>query len=201
MKTRLKYIIEEAKNPYFKSLANELYDFVESDALQIEEGNPNLFDKIISRWNWFEERYLSENRVRGAIIISLILLGVPSLIQLLDFSLVANNPTAREVYLRSLALELPNISYNSIMWVFILIMFNGLLGFLLSVGAALIIMRRKNWGTEIASIALVTKLVALNLLLFYIQQFSTIITASYQYIILQGIYFYQRKYIKKPFEK
>jgi hypothetical protein len=201
MKTRLNYIIEEARNPYFKSLANELYDFVESDAIHVEEGNPNQFDKIISRWNWFEKNYLSEYRVRGVIIISLLLLGVPSLIQLLDFSLVANDPIARGVYLKSLALELPIISNNSTMIVLILIMFDGLLGILLSLGATLLLLRRKNWGTEIASIVLVTKLVALNLLLFYIQQFATIITASYQYLILQGIYFYQRKYIKKNLRK
>jgi hypothetical protein len=201
MKIKLDYIIDKAQNPHFISLANELQDFVESDALQTVIEKPNLFDKIITRWNWFEGNYLSENRVRGAIIVSLVLLGVPSFIQLLNFSLVANNPVTRGAYLQSLALELPNISSNGTMWVFIIIMSNGLLGFLLSLGSALIVMGKKNWGTEIASIALVTKLVALNLLLFYIQQFATIITAGYQVIILQGIYFYQRKYIKKPLAK
>jgi len=150
----------------------------------------------------FDTRTLRiENRVKGAIIVSLVLLGVPSFIQLLDFSMVANNPAARGAYLQSLALELPNISSNGSMLVFILIMSNGLLGVLLSLGGVLIVMGRKNWGTEIASIALVVKLVALNLLLFYIQQFATIITAGYQFIILQGIYFYQRKYVKKPLAK
>jgi hypothetical protein len=69
---------------------------------------------------------------------------------------------------------------------------------MLSLGATLMILGKKNAGTQTASIALVIKLVALNLIMFYIHQFTTIISAGYQFIILQGIYFYQRKYLKKP---
>ena len=201
MRLRLNIIIAETKNPNFKSLARELNDFLDSDALETVVEEPNFFDKIIMNWNWFEERYLSENRVKGTIIVSLVLLGLPSFLQLLDFSIVANNSIARGLYLQAIAMELPNVSSNGFMWAFILIMLNGLLGFLLSVGGALILLGRKNWGTEIASVALVVKLVALNLILFYIQQFTTIITAGYQFIILQGIYFYQRKYVKKQIAK
>lgn len=32
---------------------------------------------------------------------------------------------------------------------------------------------------------------------FYINQFSTIIIAAYQYIVLQSLYFYDRKYVRK----
>ena len=197
MRIRLNYIISEAKSPYFKSLATELQDFVESDALETVIEKPNLFDKIITRWEWLEDNYLTENRLKAVIIISLVLLGVPSFIQLLNFSMIAQNPATREAYLQAIANEIPHIASNGPMWAFIIIMIDGLLGFLLSLGGVFILLGRKNWGTETASIALVVKLVALNLVLFYIEQFSTILTALYQFIILQEIYFYQRKYIKK----
>ena len=197
MRKRLSYIVKEAKNTYYKSLASELQDFVESDALKTTEDEPNLFDKIISRWEWFERKYLTENRVMGCIIISLVILGVPSFLQLLDFGSVAFTTASREAYLQAIADELPHISNNGAMWAFILIMLDGFLGFLLSLGGVLMVVGRKNWGTETASVALVVKLVALNLMMFYIHQFATITTAGYQFIILQGIYFYQRKYLNK----
>jgi len=197
MRTRLNYIISEARSPYFKSLAIELQHFVESDALETVIEKPNLFDKIITRWEWLEENYLTDNRLKAAIIISLVLLGVPSFLQLLNFSMIAQNPVTREAYLQAIADEIPHITNNGPTWAFFIIMVDGLLGFLLSLGGAFILLGRKNWGTETASIALVVKLVAINLLLFYIEQFATIVTALYQFIILQGIYFYQRKYIKK----
>ena len=63
MKNRLNFIVKETKTPHFKSLANELGQFVESDALQTTEDTLNLFDKIIARWKMFEDNYLTENRV------------------------------------------------------------------------------------------------------------------------------------------
>jgi hypothetical protein len=197
MRTRLNYIMENAKNPNFKSLANELHQFVESDALQPTQENLNIFDKIIAKWEWFEDSYLTENRVMGCIIISLVILGVPSFLQLIKFGSVALNTVTREAYLQSIANELPHITNNGAMWAFVIIMLDGFLGLMLSLGGALMVIGRKNWGTETASVALVVKLVAINLMMFYIHQFATIITAGYQFIILQGIYFYQRKYIKK----
>ena len=197
MRTKLNYIMDNAKNPHFKSLANELHQFVESEALQPTPENINLFDKIIAKWEWFEDTYLTENRIMGCIIISLVLLGVPSFQQLIDFSKVAFSTSSTEAYLLAIANEFPHITNNGVMWVFIIIMLDGLLGFMLSLGGGLMVIGRKNWGTETASVALVVKLVAINLMMFYIHQFATIITAGYQFIILQGIYFYQRKYIKK----
>lgn len=197
MKTKLNYIVEEANNPNFISLATELQDFVKSDALKSVQEEPNLFDKIISNWNWFEDKYLSENRVRGVIIISLIVIGVPSLLELINVSFVINNSTALESYIQALSSEIPHISNIRMMWVLLFILADGLLGLLLSVSGVLFIIGKKNWGSEISSISIVIKLVALNLILFYIEQFITIITAGYQFFILQAIYFYRRKYIKK----
>ncbi len=197
MKKHLDYIMETAENPHYKTLAKELQDFVESDALQTVSDEPNLFDKIITQLNHLEDNYLSKNRVKTGIIISLVLLGVPSFTRLLQFTLVATDPLTRTQYLQSLAAELPNIPTNGVFWALVLILLDGLLGATISLSGVLLLLDRDNWGTEFASIALVAKLVALNLILFYVHQFATIITAGYQFIILQGIYYYQRKYREK----
>jgi hypothetical protein len=197
MKNLLHQIQAEAKNPHYQSLANELHDFVESDALKDTTEMPNLFDKIITRWEWFENKYLKERRVKYTIITLLLLLGVPSFLTLLDFGAVIQNPAARDAYLLGIASEIPHIQSNGVMWATILIIGDGALGSLLTISSILLLMGRNNWGTETASIALVIKLVAINLLLFYIEQFATIITALVQFSALQALYFYQRKYIKK----
>lgn len=198
MKTRLDEIMETAKNTNYRSLAKELQDFVESDALQATTESPNLFDKIITQWEWFEDNYLTENRVKYTIIITLLLLGVPSFLQLVNFGMVVQNPVQRDAYLNAIAAEIPHITSNGAMWACILIMSDGALGSLLTIGGILMFIGRRNWGTETASVALVIKLVAINLLLFYIEQFSTVFTALIQFTVLQTLYFYQRKYIKKP---
>jgi hypothetical protein len=197
MKNKLDYIIEEAQNPHFISLAKELQDFVNSDALQTVQEDPNIFDKIINSWNWFEDKYFSEKRVQGVISISLIILGLRSFHQLITFLPIAFNPEMLEVYLQSLASGLPHITDNGTCWILVFILGDGLIGLILTLSGGLIVIGKKNWGAELASISLVIKLVAINLLLFYIRQFYTIIIAAYQFVILQGLYYYERKYVKK----
>ncbi|MCW4012911.1 MAG: hypothetical protein NWF07_07955, partial [Candidatus Bathyarchaeota archaeon] len=181
MKDRLEEIMTNAKNPNYRRLAKELQDFVESDALEATIEKPNIFDKIITRWEWLEQNYLTETRVKYAIVISLLLLGVPSFLQLVDFSMVASNPAQRDAYLLAIANEIPHITSNGAMWAFILIMSDGALGCLLTIGGILMIAGRRNWGTETASVSLVIKLVAINLLIFYLEQFSTVVTALIQF--------------------
>ncbi len=198
MKNRLDEIITNAKNPNYRRLAEELQDFVVSDALEATTEKPNMFDKIITHWEWLETNYMTETRVKYAIVITLLLLGVPSFLQLVEFSMASQNPVQRDAYLLAIADEIPHITSNGAMWACVLIMSDGALGCLLTIGGLLIVAGRRTWGTETASISLVIKLVAINLLLFYTEQFSTVFTALIQFTVLQALYFYQRKYIKKP---
>jgi len=71
------------------------------------------------------------------------------------------------------------------------------LGALLSISSMLLLIKRKNWATQLASLSLIVSLVAMNLLLFYVEQFSMILIAAIQYVVLQADYYYQRKYMKK----
>ena len=198
MKNRLNEIILNTKNPNYKRLAEELQDFVESDALNTTTEKPNFFDKIITYWEWLERNYLTETRIKYAIVISLLLLGVPSFLQLVNLSAVAQNPVQLETYLTQIASEIHPSNGEGTMWACLFILGDGALGILLTLSGVLIFMGRKNWGTETATVAIVTKLVAINLILFYLEQFSTILTALVQFTVLQALYFYQRKYIKKP---
>ena len=84
------------------------------------------------------------------------------------------------------------------MWALVLVVLDGLSGAFLSLGSILLIVEKKNWSTQLASISLILSLVAINIVLFYVEQFQTIIIALVQYATLQAVYYYQRKYVHKP---
>jgi hypothetical protein len=67
------------------------------------------------------------------------------------------------------------------------------MGATLVAAAALLVLKRERWATEVGSVGLLGYLLGLNLILFYLEQFSTIITAGLQYLVLQTMYYYQRK--------
>jgi hypothetical protein len=194
---RLEGIISRTENPNYKRLAIELNDFVDSDALVQVEGKPNLFDRLIILWGRFENAYLTEPRVRYALILGFAILGVPSFIRFTGFAVVAFNPLKRAAFLWSIASGFPVMGIDMKMWALLLVVLDGAMGALLSISSMLLFIERKNWSTQLASLSLIVSLVAVNLLLFYVEQFSMIIIAALQYLVLQADYYYQRKYMKK----
>ncbi len=197
MKRRLDNIIQRTENQNYKRLATELEDFVDSDALNPVEDEVNLFDRIISMWSRLEHSYLTETRFRVILIASFALLGLPNFMRFMSFTMVAFNPSQRIAFLENIAKGFPIASSNIIMWSLMLVILDGLAGAFLSLGSILLLIERRDWSTQLASISLTVSLVAINLVLFYVEQFSTIVIAIIQYASLQSVYYYRRKYVKK----
>lgn len=194
---RLESIISRTENPNYKKLALELNDFVDSDALVPVNEERNVFDRIIDLWVRLENAYLTENRVRLVLILGFALLGLPSFLRITRFAMVAINPLERATFLGGIAIGFPGTGASMEMWALFLVLLDGTTGALLSISSLLLLMGRKNWSTQLSAFSLIVSLVGVNFLLFYVEQFSMIMTAALQYIMLQTNYYYQRKYMKK----
>jgi hypothetical protein len=72
----------------------------------------------------------------------------------------------------------------------------GIVGSLLIFGAALLISGREKWGWTIAYFSLLLSLTVSNLIVFYFDQFSTIIPALVQLLLLIGVLRYKRLYLR-----
>ena len=62
------------------------------------------------------------------------------------------------------------------------------------ISAALLIFGKEKIGFWSGSIGLVVYLVGVNLIQFYIDQFSTVVKAFAQFLILHTMYYYQRRF-------
>ncbi len=197
LKNRLDNIILKASNQNYKRLATELEDFVDSDALTPVEDEANLFDKIISLWKRIETAYISETRFRIILIGVFAVLGLPSFMRFTGFAMVAFDPVQRVAFLENVAAGFPVSSRNIDVWAMMIVVLDGLAGAFLSIGSILLIIERRNWSTQLASLSLIISLVAINIVLFYVEQFQTIIIAVTQFTTLQAVYYYQRKYVHR----
>lgn len=150
---RLDRIISKNENPGYKRLAMELNDFVESDALIQVEAEPNLFDRIIILWNQIEAKYLTETRVRYALILGFAILGLPSFMRFTGFAMVAFNPIERAAFLGGIASGFPWTGADMNLWALVLVVLDGAMGALLSVSSMLMLIKRRNWSTQIASLS------------------------------------------------
>jgi len=197
MRLRLQRILDKTSNPALRSLAIELRDFIESDSLHVSPDEPNPFDKLIALCNDIEKKYLNQQRVKAFLVVSLIILGTPSLMRFLEYNNLAGDPSQREEYLAAILSEVPSASGIDIFWAQTHLVLDGAVGLALALSAALILTGMDKLGLGLGSAALLVNLLALNLVLFYIEQFSTIVTAVYQYITLQGLYYYERKHLPR----
>ena len=71
---------------------------------------------------------------------------------------------------------------------------------LLVVGAGLLILRRDRLGVGSAYAGLLLSLTVVNLLVFYFEQFSTIVTASVQFVLLVGVLRYRSRFLARQGE-
>jgi uncharacterized integral membrane protein len=63
-------------------------------------------------------------------------------------------------------------------------------------GAALLVARRERLGVAIGQAALLLMLTTANLLVFYYEQFSTILTAGVQFLALLGLLYYRHEFLE-----
>jgi hypothetical protein len=66
---------------------------------------------------------------------------------------------------------------------------------LLVLGAGLLILRRDRLGVGSAYAGLLLSLTVVNLLVFYFEQFSTIVTAMVQFVLLVGVLRYRSRFL------
>lgn len=69
-------------------------------------------------------------------------------------------------------------------------------GGLLLISTFLMLVGQNRAGSTLAFVALILSLTTVNLLLFYFEQFSTIITTTFQFLILAGTYSYRQRLLK-----
>jgi hypothetical protein len=72
-----------------------------------------------------------------------------------------------------------------------------LIGMLLLVSSLLLLVGKKRQAFDLGYLSLLLSLTVLDMLLFYFEQFSTVLIVAFQFIMLFGVMHYRRKYLKR----
>jgi hypothetical protein len=193
LRRRLKRIKKKALNTDLGLLSDQILEFVDSEAIYIAPDEPTLFDKATIWLDGFERRWLSRGRVRLFITMGVLLMGLGASIRLGYFLITVGNPVLFEALLRG-RVGLSVVTDAILFWAVIQWVMEGLVGLILLISAALLIFGREKAGLGLSSIGLVVSLVGVNLIQFYIDQFSTAVKTFIQFLILYIMYYYQRRF-------
>lgn len=200
LEERLRYVIDRSTEPVLTQLAHDLLDFLHHESLELADRRPTLLERIADAWHRFEERWLNRLRYKSALIGGLFALGLISLGNMLR-ALPFTTSTSLQDMLLTMIEGGQVTSLEGLAWFLTRLALESSVGVLLMVAAGLLIAGRDEKGTTFAYIGLLLSLTMVNLLVFYFDQFSAIVTATVQLVLLLSNAYYRQHYLPKPVEK
>ena len=207
LEERLRYVAEQSDRPDLTRLAEDLLEFLRCESMELAPRRPGLVEKTLQRWRTFEEKRLNRRRTKvalagglfGLAIVTLIRTGVP-LVMLAVFNLLTATAEASAgadalLLSRIAALE---ASVPRGVFRFANLGLEMGVGLLLLAAAGLFLFGKDHLATTFGSVGLLLSLSAVNLLVFYFDQFSSILTALIQLVLFCGVGYYRQKYLAQP---
>ena len=186
-------VLETDPDMLHQDVARHLIELLHSDLRTVPDKRPARWLRIAERF----ERWLTEKRLRVLSSLGMALLGLITLKNPLQAWLEHNLPTsALVIYLHTHAgrqitpIESPGL-FNVRLGIEVLV------GSLLLVATVLLVMGKKRQATDLGFFCLLVALAVLDMLLFYFEQFSTVLLVGFQFLVLLGVMYYRSKYLKR----
>jgi len=193
LESRLRYLSTNAASKSYADLGRALMKFVGDDefpASQVQSSSRKWTD-----WRAIKAiaHYASDNRLRTSLIIGLSAVGLLTLKNPIQLLLAGWFPPEVNYLLQNLYAGRRIEAATAPFWFGIRVTLESIVGILLMASAGLLTLNRTRQGAMLGYVALLVSLTTINLLLFYFEQFSTIITTFIQFFLLLEIIFYQRR--------
>ena len=175
-----------------QEMAKRLLELVRSDPRTAPETRPAWWLRLTKQL----ERWLIERRLNWLLGVGMVMLGLITLKNPWQVWLERVVPNSALVAFlhshagRQIAPTDAPVLFNSRLGLEVLI------GILLLVSAGLLMAGKKRLACNLGYFSLLLSIVVLDMLLFYFEQFSTVLIVILQFIVLFGVIFYRMRYLK-----
>ncbi len=192
--TLLGRVVQQAQTPDLARLAETLLQFTQTEGLHLAPDLPGVLERWALRAREVEQRGLGRRRLKVALIAGLITLGGVAMLRLSELLVAAYTDGGMEKMIAEL-LEVGRVSSaTGLAWFSARAAFEGIVGILTLAAGLLMLIGREKLGVGLGILALLLSLTAVNLLVFYFDQFSTIVLAAAQVVVLLGLYHFRRRH-------
>jgi len=192
---RLEKIAARTDAPESARLAKELLEFLRSETLSLVPEEPDLLERLSARLTTFEARWIGQARLQAGLAGGMIGLGLLSSIAIIEL-IVPSLGLARVDRTLQTLMEAGRVaSGGSLGWFAAWMALDGSVGLILLVAGALMIVGEERLGVGLGTLALLLSLTTVDLVVFYFQQFRTVITASVQFLLFLVLAYYRRCYL------
>jgi hypothetical protein len=194
---RLDRVLQKSTDPDLYRLGKSVQEFITSDRLYLVEERPRFYQKWLEKLRKFEKQNMSRNRYRAALVGGMLGLGTWAVSFPLTVLFRLSAPDSMTFLVSDLVHDRLVRNMSGLNWFEARVGLEGSIGLLLIVSAILLVFNKDRRSISISSFVILFSLTVVNLLVFYFDQFSTIINAMLQFILLLAIFRYRHLYIRK----
>ena len=197
LKKRLDNIRNQSDDPQLLNLAESLDQYIQSEHIQTApERRPQWVLKLQS-WMKAVENFFTRPRLRIVLILSLGAVGVYSIVRLVTFGMFAT-AVFQGVDISPLVRPADIDVANQPLWYAIRQAVQGLVGFLSFLAAIYFVLKRDHTAVTLAILGLTFSLAVVNILVYYLDQFSATFGALFEFAVLMGVAVYRQRFLITP---
>ena len=194
-------VIAEEPEGNLGQLARALIAFLDNESLYLHRRslkfNERLYQAAHFRGPWWRPSWLTERRFRTILAVLLGLSAIWVLFGMVLFVVLIFVQGDLKLGIIQLMRTNDLASLNAFRFSFVRVLLEGSLGLLQLSAAGLLLHGRQSTGVRLAIISLVMSLTTVDLLVFYLDQFSATLNVLGQFSLLILVLLYREIYIKK----
>ncbi len=189
--------IENSNDEQLTKLAEVLTDYLKLRESYLVPHEPGVWEKWYLQLRVFEAKWFGKKRMRLLLVAALIMWGVFAVFEPLAILRIFDDPAAMEVMIENLISNNLVRNQSGLNWFQAKIGLEGTLGLFSIISGIFIFLRKENLGVNIGIATMLIMMGVANLILFYFDQFSTIVNASIQFLIFIILVRYKTRFLTK----
>lgn len=197
MLERLDNIEINSENSDLGRLVKELRDFIASDTLYLVPQRPDFIEVAQKKFNELEDKWINRRGLQAAISGMVFAIGLWTLGFPLMVLINLHSPGNLQNLLGDLVKSGLIHTTTSLFWFEARLGLQTSVGLVLLTGSGLLVFSKDRLGISLSFLGLLLSLTMVNLLMFYFDQFSTIVAAIFQFLVLMGVIYYRRRFFRQ----
>lgn len=193
--SELDLVIQLEKSKSMVDLAASLKKYLEENRMNVVPRDPMIFDRIRMNLKKLEKQWLQQKRLASILILGFLLMAIWDFLAPLGYALVRSNIDTPQILSEVIRSNMV-MDAGGLTWFQVRVVMEGTIGLMAFLTAFCFIARRYSWGYWSGFIGLLLKLTVINPLVFYFDQFSTIVVAALEFLLFILLLRYRKRFMQ-----
>jgi hypothetical protein len=190
---RLDNVVAAAEPRSLVELAESMRDYLKANRSRVVPDNPIFIERIRAALQRFEKNWLVPKRFKKVVVLGLLIWGVWALVSPIGYLLITRDAAQLSAFVDQLISNRLVRNACGLNWFEARVLIEGGVGVLAILSAIMVLFKFEKRGVMLGIVDLLVTLTIVNPLVFYFEQFSTLIVAAFQFILLILLIRYRKR--------